>query len=255
MGRGRGPGRFDSGRGQGRGGRGGRSQPPLTCPPTALSNILPCSISPNVQFYVYGIDCTNKSGQPIDSRSRRASLFYLGVGCGNYTHEKSLLARSYREQGEGKKWEEYKNEWGRCIYFQNSVLFCRDPLPIDLTDGPVVLVGGGEGEGPNSDNGDEMMITDVTRYSIPVELIRDTSSRAAPQAADFNVAQSFRELTLELRCAGTPGSPCTKTFTDEEGMKRHCAQTGHCPVIVDDVIKGGEEVKVANKEIFEEGSW
>lgn len=242
-GRGGGRGRESGGGGRGRsgGGRGGRGPEP-PCPPTALSNILPCSTSPNLHFYVYGIDCSDKNGKPIDSRSRRASLFYLGMGHGNFTHEKSLLARACQQYGEGRKLEDYKNEWGRVLYFQNSVVFSRDPLPIDLSEGKqVVLVGGGDG--PASDDGDGMVITDMTCYSSPVELVgqRTATLRTAPQAAD--------ELNLELRCGGTEGAPCTKTFIDEGALKRHCAQTGHSLVIVGDNVKGGQ-VKVANTEIF-----
>lgn len=142
------------------------------------------------------------------------------------------------------KLEDYKREWSRVLYFQNSVVFSRDPLPIDMSNGPVVLVGSGD---VPSDNGDQMEITDVTCYSPPVELTGQVAGRAAPQAAD--IVQSIGELSVELRCGGCPGVPCTKTFVDEQAMMRHCAQVGHSPVIVGD--KGGtDDIQAATKEIF-----
>lgn len=234
-GRGGGRGRHDSGRGRsggggrgGRGGGGGRG-PPTHCPPVASSNLVACTVSPLIKFYVYGIDAKSKSGQPIDSRSRRGSLFNMGV-----LGKEGLIARSLEEGGvaNAKKLQEECNSWRRILYFQNSVVFSPRALPVDLSNGPVPLVGGGDA--PTSDNGDCMTITDVTVYGPPVEL----ATRAAPQAS--GPIDAMAALTIDLRC-----SDCTKSFVNEQAMMLHCKELGHSPVVA-----GNEKLTAANKELF-----
>jgi hypothetical protein len=181
---------------------------------------------------VYGLDAKSRNGSQIDSRSRRAQLFGFGV----FDCKVGLLAR---QNHEGRKIQEVVNEWKRILFHQNSVVFSPRPLPVDLSAGPVPLVGGGSGS-PESDNGDALTITDVSVYSVPKELLEEVQ-RAAPQASSALEA-SMRELTIDLRC-----SDCTKSFLDEMAMKQHCEITGHSPVIMG---KGGGGLKVANREIF-----
>ena len=225
---GRGGGR-DAGRGAGRG-----SEPP--CPPQATTNLIPCTISSLQTFYVYGIDCRHPNNKPIDSRSRRSSLFYLGVFGPN-----GLLERHYSNQSNSaKEVREQVDEWKRLVYFQNSVLFTPRPLPLDVSQGPILLVG----DTVKSDNGDVLSVTDCTVYSPPVELVGPSSGstasshRAAPQAT---------EVTIDLRC-----KDCIKSFKDEKAMMLHCRTLGHSPVTVD--VGGKEETmtkkKAANREVF-----
>eukprot|EP00804_Cyclotella_cryptica_P022927 CCRYP_018744-RA/>CCRYP_018744-RA protein AED:0.29 eAED:0.29 QI:71/1/1/1/1/0.85/7/1036/740 len=252
---GRGGGRFDSGRGGG-GGRGGRdgggrdsgrgggrgrgrSEPP--CPAEASSNVIPCSVSPSLRFFVYGVEATSKKGKQIDSRSRRGQLFGMAV----FDAKVGLLARNY-DANCGKKLEDVIAEWRRLLFFQNSVIFAARPLPgmEPLAKGESVpLVGGGKGT-PESDNGDAMTVTDVTQYSPPVEMIPASASapkKAAPPKAD-SLEASMASLTVDLRCAD-----CIKSFVDEKALLAHCQMTGHAPVIAG---SGGQEAKPANREVF-----
>ena len=228
-GRGRGgPQGSQGGRGGGRGrgptggrdgGRGGRGEAP--CPPVASSNVIPCNISPLQTFYVYGIDCRNANDKPIDSRSRRGTLFNLAIFGPN-----GLMERHYSKN---PKVRDIKEEWRRILYFQNSVLFSPRPLPmVDVSQGPAILIG----NDVKSDNGDILTLTDVTVYSPPVELVGIKPARAAPQAS---------EITIDLRCRD-----CIKSFQDEKAMMLHCRELGHVPV----TAGGKEETKVANREVF-----
>ncbi|KAL7520247.1 hypothetical protein ACHAWX_004980 [Stephanocyclus meneghinianus] len=245
--RGGGGGRFDSGRGgrgggrdgggrdSGRGGGRGRSEPP--CPAEASSNVIPCTVSPSLRFYVYGVEATSKNGKQIDSRSRRGQLYGLGV----FDSKVGLLARNY-DASCGKKLDDLIAEWRRLLFFQNSVIFAARPLPGMeplAKQESVPLVGGGKGT-PESDNGDAMTVTDVTQYSPPAELIPASASTAAPRKAG-TLEASMASLTVDLRCAD-----CIKSFVDDKALLAHCQMTGHAPVIA----SGGEGAKPANREVF-----
>ena len=246
------------GRGRGREGRGGggRGSYDAPFPKEALSNLIPCSISPNFVFYQYGIECINKKGKEIDSRSRRGMLFNMGMfGPDGY------LARNCN--GMSKKEIE---DLRRVLFYQGSYLLSARPIPgvgNNIPDGGIDLVGGGgvgsknrsDGIFPTSDNGDSMILTSVKVFCAPLEMklgggnnMVKNEPRAAPQAAEPSssvqrVSSSMETLTMELRCAN-----CVYTFKDDNSLLMHCRETGHFPVTSGD--DDHNTIHPANKEEF-----
>mmetsp|Transcript_21287 Transcript_21287/g.46192 ORF Transcript_21287/g.46192 Transcript_21287/m.46192 type:complete len:966 (-) Transcript_21287:493-3390(-) len=229
------------GGGRGGGGRGGRPDPPF--PKTALSNLLPCSVMPNFKFYQYGIQCTDKHGNEIASRSRRGTLFNLGIFGPN-----GHIARNH-----GSMSKKAVDDLRRIVFFQSSFVFSARPIPgIESIskDEKIPIVGGGNGS-PISDEGDAVMLTSLTVCNAPVEmgLSRKAAAvpqRAAPQAGSpcppvGQVASSMKTLTVDMRCAN-----CAYTFVDENALIAHCRETGHFPVTSSD----DEGIRPANREEF-----
>ena len=255
-------GRGGGGRGRGREGRGGGggrgSSNDAPFPKEALSNLIPCSISSNFVFYQYGIECINKKGKEIDSRSRRGVLFNMGMfGPDGY------LARNCN--GMSKKEIE---DLRRVLFYQGSYLLSARPIPgvgNNIPDGGIDLVGGGgvgsknrrsDGVCPTSDNGDSMILTSVKVFCAPLEMklgggnnMAKKEPRAAPQAAEPSVqrvSSSMETLTMELRCAN-----CVYTFKDDNSLLMHCRETGHFPVTTPGDDDGAHPaIHPANKEEF-----
>lgn len=194
----RGRGRDD--RGGGRGGRddrgGGRGRgrgPDLFGMKSVITNILPAEVSANFSFYIYTVDCKDTKDNNIEGRGRRAELFRKGVLDG-------ILGGLPAAQKEGFK---------RVIFFAGSFCFSGRPIPgINPKECPKLLVDG------TDTKGDTLTIVQVQHFSAPDCLV---APMPPPQEGEV-VVDTFR-------C-----STCTKTFTGEENMLQHAAQTGHLPV-------------------------
>jgi hypothetical protein len=70
--------RINLGRGGGRGGDGGRG-PDLSNVKSLLSNIVLAKLTPNFSFYLYSSEAKSRSGAPIESLSRRGTLFNQAI--------------------------------------------------------------------------------------------------------------------------------------------------------------------------------
>jgi len=105
----------------------------------------------------------------------------------------------------------------RVVFFEGSFIFSSRPIP-GLENLPIDLVGSktskdGGGELPVMENGDCMIVTNWNAFSTPTALV--------PPGTKPPNAQT---VSLDRRCRD-----CTKAFVDLNGIKTHCATTGHQP--------------------------
>jgi len=198
----RGGGRDSGGRGGRGGGRGGGDGGPQ--PTETLSNLMITSITPNFQFHQYGLDGSTKNNNPIDSRRRRHELLHRGLFSAD-----GLLRKNGMSQKEVESLQ-------RVVFFEGSFFFSSRPIP-GLEDLPKDLVGSkssddGGAELPVMENGDCMIVTNSSAFRAPTVL----TGGAKPTSATT--------VSMDRRCRD-----CTKAFVDLNGIKTHCATTGHQP--------------------------
>ena len=233
---GRGRGGYDGGRGRGGGrgdhGGGGRGDPPPSN--TGLSNIIPCSLTQNFQFFLYGLDIQDKDGKLIDGRRRRSELFMKGL----YDPKEGLLKRQGMSD---KDIESFK----RGVFFEGSYCFTSRQIPgLDAKNLPLYLVAASKNlkldnkvvNVPCSDNGDTIRVAQVQSYTAPTML----SPNYRPPKAGTGDAKNT--AVMDQRCAN-----CNTMFVNAEALLSHCRETGHTPQYAN---TGDSSTIPANKEVF-----
>lgn len=224
------------GGGGGRGGGGGGGGAPKKSnvgsgppPSTTLTNVIPCQVSPNFQFFLYGIDACDKNGKVIDGRRRRLELFMKGV----LDKTNGYLARKKMTKKEIENFE-------RGIFFEGSYFFSSRAIPGLTSDKfPTCLVSASEQlkehdeavSCPISDNGDSLNVVHVQPYTAP-SVIAGTKAEAVKG-----------KETFELRCAD-----CNSCFTSLQGLLSHCKETGHRPLYSS--LSQSNDAIPSNKEVF-----
>lgn len=212
-----GGGRVSQGRGGGRGGNfgrgggGGSSTSSNVSNPIdeVLTNILPASISPAFEFYLYSVDFKDKNDAIIEQRGRRHDLFRQGF-MDLYLKDTMGLDETYRK------------ELLRVVFFEGSFFFSARVIPglDDISKLPVVLLNG------TTTNGDTMSIVDMVHYVTPTEL----KSTMSPSIE--SITRNVNELSIDpTRCGD-----CTRTFSSKEACLQHCRETGHTPKYIESIV-------------------
>ena len=211
------------GYGGGRGGGGGRRGSTYDGPPPteALTNLLLCDVTPNFEFFQYGVDTSDSKGVLIQSRRRKAELVREGL-----FSPRGFFARNGLSENE-------ISDLRRVIFFEGSSIFSGRKFP-GMENFPIKLVGAREGteaeEGvPMMDNGDCLTITNCLAYGAPE--ILTNQDEASINSNGQNGTQS-EVPTADLRCGD-----CTTAFVDQGAALNHARNTGHSPYIKSSVDK------------------
>ena len=219
-------GRSSSGRGSG--GFTGQGRGAMTT--SGLSNLITCTLTPNFQFFLYGLDFSDKNGNLINGRRRRSELFHNGL----FDSQIGLLKR------EGMKPKEIEN-FKRGIFFEGSHAFSSraipglacDELPRDLVTASNELKKAEKDEViPISDNGDSFRVVHVQPYSVPTILSPSVKSSANTKTT----------VAMDLRCAN-----CNNMFVNVDALLSHCKETNHQPQYS---TMGDGSIMPANREVF-----
>jgi len=175
-------------------GRGGRGAPDISSIQSVATNIILASVTDHFRFYQYMIRAVDKAGDQIDSSSRRAELFSIGVW-------DTLLSEMPKRD---------KNDLKRVVFFAGSCCYAARPIPgLESSTLPVVVLSG------DSIDGDSITIDRVRQYTTPQELVEQSVSTVLCES----------NLSFDLRC-----SNCAQAFHERESLLQHCRSSGHSPV-------------------------
>jgi len=234
VGRGGGGGRSGGGRGGGRG-----SGPPKTLESgKVLTNIIPAKISEGFQFFLYSVDCTDKDNKMIDSRSRRAELFWNSLDnllkdlpkkerealkrmvffsgtCENYRFAFCDYCLLKNARFCAHHHSRYKLPFHVFLHLPGSFFYAAREIPgLEKSMLPVTLCDGSD------TRGDTMRCVGLQKFTAPTVL----------QQHPNTVATGANSIKFDgLRCKN-----CTRTFPNENELLAHCRDTGHSLILGED---------------------
>jgi len=198
-------------------------------PKSALSNIILVSLSPNFRFYMYGVNCQDRTGKLIDTRRRRQELFFRGLlGPGEGLLTKMDLS--------AKELESVK----RGVFFEGSYCFSSRRIPgLEKENLPKTLIASeARADNPNmlvSQNGDSIKIMKYEGYLAP-EILKEGNDDFEKRAAESSVPLA----RIDGRCGD-----CTSFYKKTDALMSHCRETGHSPL-----TNGIDNEIPANREMF-----
>ncbi|CAJ1932904.1 unnamed protein product [Cylindrotheca closterium] len=188
-------GRYNGGRGGGRGSWGGRGQgPDLSGIQACTTNILKAEVTEGFHFYEYSIHAEDSSGEIVDSPRRRRFLFNVGFW-------ENLLKDLPKKQ---------KDDFRKVVFFNGSTFYSGRPIPgLEDSSFPKTLDLGDRGEG------DIMQVIRVRKLLAPAEV-----QVTRPE-------QNQNKVIFDRRIADG-----TKSFPDYKATLQFCQQHDKTPAYV-----------------------